>query len=140
MSEAMLPPPGAARHVFVYGTLRRGGINDITRLRPAPRFLGPARVKGRLYHLGAYPGMTLGGDEWVLGEIYAFDPVLEPVLDEIEDLGAHPTDEYVKRRILVEVGGETVDCLVYEINARYALPALRVVGGDWMQVMESPKN
>jgi gamma-glutamylcyclotransferase (GGCT)/AIG2-like uncharacterized protein YtfP len=138
MSEEMLPPAGAARHVFVYGTLRRGGINDINRLRPAPQFVGAARVKGRLYHLGAYPGMTLGGNEWVQGEVYAIDPVLEPVLDEIEDLGAHPTDEYVKRWIVVEVAGQTVDCLVYEINPRYALPALRVMGGDWMQVVATP--
>ena len=126
---------GATRHVFVYGTLRRGGINDITRLRPAPRFVGAARVPGVLYHLGAYPGMTLGGNQWVLGEVYAIDPALEPALDEIEDLGSHPTDEYQKRDILVDVEGLSVACLVYEINPRYALPALRVEGGDWLKAV-----
>lgn len=134
MFEEMLPP-GAARHVFVYGTLRRGGINDINRLHPSPRFLGAAQVRGELYHLGAYPGMTLGGDAWVQGEVYAIDPALEPVLDEIEDLGSHPTDEYVKREIPVTVDGQTLPCLVYEINPRYAIAALRVNGGDWMKAI-----
>ena len=60
-------PVAAPRHVFVYGTLRRGGSNDITRLLPAPRWVGFAQVAGMLFHLGAYPGMTLGGDRAVHG-------------------------------------------------------------------------
>ena len=129
------PPSNAARHVFVYGTLRRGGINDITRLLPTPRFVGTARVRGVLYHLGAYPGLTLGGDQWVLGEVYAIEPALEPILDDIEDLGSHPTDEYIKRDVLVEMDGGSVACLIYEINPKYALPALRVHGGDWLEAI-----
>ena len=125
----------AQRYVFVYGTLRRGGLNDITRLRPAPCWVGTAQVAGNLYRLGAYPGMTLGGSEQVQGEVYAIDPALEPLLDEIEDLGSHPTDEYIKRHIDVEVGGRTLRCLVYEINPRYAISALRVPGGDWFQAL-----
>src|SRR3989344_2444925 len=104
------PPASPARHVFVYGTLRRGGSNDITRLRPAPRFMGAAQVPGVLYHLGAYPGMALGGP-----------------------LGATPSDEYVKREIVVDVGGQGVPCLVYEINPRHVVSAPRIAGGDWLQ-------
>lgn len=135
-----IPPSGPLRHVFVYGTLRRGGINDINRLHPPPRFVGAAQVRGALYRLGAYPGMTLGGNEWVQGEVYAIDPALEPALDEIEDLGAHPTDEYVKRQISVNVGGQCLECLVYEINPRYAIPALRVKEGDWMKAIATAAN
>lgn len=88
-------PVAAPRHVFVYGTLRRGGSNDITRLSPAPRWLGFAQVAGMLFHLGAYPGMTLGGDRPVHGEVYAIEPALETVLDAIEGLGGdYPADEY----------------------------------------------
>lgn len=133
-----IQPASPQRHVFVYGTLRRGGLNDITRLRPAPRWVGAAQVAGALYHLGAYPGMTLGGDQWVQGEVYAIDPALEPLLDEIEDLGAHPSDEYIKRNVWVDVGGTELLCLLYEINPRYALAELRVPGGDWMQAVASP--
>ena len=140
-----ISPAVPLRHVFVYGTLRRGGINDINRLHPPPRFVAAARVKGTLYHLGAYPGMTLGGDAWVQGEVYAIDPQLEPALDEIEDLGSHPTDEYVKREIWVDVSGDAFCCLVYEINPKYARPELRVQEGDWMKAIantaqQGPKN
>ncbi|KRD25633.1 MULTISPECIES: gamma-glutamylcyclotransferase family protein [Acidovorax] len=126
-------PAASLRCVFVYGTLRRGGSNDITRLRPAPRFLGTAQVEGVLYHLGAYPGMALGGPLWVQGEVYAIEPALETVLDEIEDLGANPSDEYVKRDIVVDVGGRAVSCLVYEINPRYVVSAPRIPEGDWLK-------
>ena len=60
-------PARQPRCVFVYGTLRRGGSNDITRLKPSPRYAGPSQVAGVLYHLGAYPGMLLGGERWVVG-------------------------------------------------------------------------
>lgn len=127
----------AARCVFVYGTLRRGGSNDITRLHPPARFLGNARVLGRLYHLGAYPGMTLGGEGWVHGEVYAIEPALEAVLDDIEGLGEDPIDEYVKREIMVELEGREVECLVYEINPRYVLSAPSITHGDWLTLGES---
>lgn len=127
------PAAMAPRCVFVYGTLRRGGINDINRLRPAPRFVGAAQIQGVLYHLGNYPGMTLGGNDWVQGEVYAIEPALEDVLDEIEDLGANPTDEYFKRETVVRVQGRACACLVYEINPRYVTTATPIAHGDWMQ-------
>jgi gamma-glutamylcyclotransferase (GGCT)/AIG2-like uncharacterized protein YtfP len=133
-------PAAPARHVFVYGTLRRGGTNDINRLWPAPMFVGTGRVAGSLYHLGGYPGMTLGGEQWVTGEVYAIEPDLESVLDEIEDLGANPSDEYAKRDIVVEVEGRGFPCLVYEINPRYVESALRIAGGDWLQALQPPAD
>lgn len=57
--------PEPPRHVFVYGTLRRGGRNDINRLAPAPRYVGMGEVRGHLYHFDWYPGLTLGGDQAV---------------------------------------------------------------------------
>ena len=42
------PPPQSPRCVFVYGTLRQGCSNDITRLQPAARFVGLAQVAGIL--------------------------------------------------------------------------------------------
>ncbi len=136
------PVPGAQaadapRHVFVYGTLRRGGSNDLTRLQPPARYVGPARVAGNLYHLGAYPGLLLGGAGWVQGEVYAIEPALEALLDEIEDLGATPTDEYTKRDIPVDVAGQVLTCLVYEINPRYAEGAPHIAEGDWMATQTS---
>ena len=135
MPEPSLPA-GAPRHVFVYGTLRRGGSNDITRLQPAARWVGFAQVPGVLFHLGRYPGMTLGGDQLVHGEVYAIEPALEVVLDAIEGLGGDsPTDEYLKREIVVLVQGQPLPCLVYEIHPRYTASARRIEHGDWLRVV-----
>ncbi|MEP6558157.1 MAG: hypothetical protein ABJB17_06730, partial [Burkholderiales bacterium] len=43
-------------YVFVYGTLRAGGSNDITRYHPPPQWIGPAGVAGTLHDFGAWPG------------------------------------------------------------------------------------
>ena len=153
-------PEILSRHVFVYGTLRRTGDNDITRLQPPPRFVGRACVAGVLYHLGAYPGIVLASPESsgrrgssdgdrddkvrsevlgepqkaVHGEVYAISPALESILDEIEGLGIHPTDEYIKRHIAVMVQGQALQCLVYEINPKYVTTARAIVHGDWLRV------
>lgn len=130
-------PPRPPRCVFVYGTLRHGGSNDITRLRPAPRFVGAAQVAGVLYHLGAYPGVLLGGDQWVVGEVYAIEPALEAVLDAIEGVVDQPGDEYIRREVAVRVEGQLLTCLVYEINPLYARAAPVIPQGDWLKAVES---
>jgi gamma-glutamylcyclotransferase (GGCT)/AIG2-like uncharacterized protein YtfP len=123
----------ATRHVFVYGTLRRGDDNDITQLQPAPRFIGPASIAGTMYHLGGYPGVVLGGGGTVVGEVYAIEPALERRLDEIEELYPQQKDEYFKRTVTVEVQARRIECIVYEINPRYVETARPIVGGDWVR-------
>jgi gamma-glutamylcyclotransferase (GGCT)/AIG2-like uncharacterized protein YtfP len=126
-------PPSTERLFFVYGTLRRGDANDITRLQPAPRYLGTARIKGVMFHLGGYPGVTLGGDKDILGEVYAVGPVLEAKLDAIESEYPAQPDEYAKRAIQVQVDGKTLDCFVYEINPRFAVGKPVIESGDWVK-------
>ena len=125
-------PSSPLRCVFVYGTLRKGGTNDITRLHPAPRFVGTAQVQGTLYHLGAYPGLVLGGAGSVVGEVYAIGPGLELRLDAIEEIHGRPDDEYFKREVRLLVEGDPIDCLVYEINPDRLTAAPRIDSGDWM--------
>lgn len=134
------PSPSPVRCVFVYGTLRKGGSNDITRLLPAPRFVGPAQIQGTLYHLGGYPGLTLGGGGLVVGEVYVIEPALEQCLDGIEEIHGRPDDEYVKREVRLLVAGASVDCLVYEINPDWLRAALRIDSGDWMRQAGSGPN
>lgn len=121
----------AQRHVFVYGTLRRGQRNDITCLRPAPRFLGAARIRGTLYDLGDYPGLVLGGSDWVQGEVYAIEPELERQLDLIEEVAPVPSGEYQRRQVQVELNGQTLRCLVYEIAPERVRAMPRIASGDW---------
>ena len=123
-----------ARHVFVYGSLRRGGCNDITRLQPSPQWGGGARVRGTLYHLGRYPGLLLRGQDTVVGEVYAIAAALEARLDAIEGIRPGPEDEYRKREVDVELRGCTLRCLIYEINPAYIGPASRIAHGDWLRV------
>lgn len=134
-SFARRSPP--VTHVFVYGTLRRGGANDITRLAPAPVFVGTAHVAGTLYDLGAYPGVVLGGAGRVHGEVYAIVPALERRLDKIEGLYPAQGDEYFKRVVDVTVqraegGAVDLRCIVYEYNPRYLRGAAVLIGGDWL--------
>ncbi len=125
----------ATRHVFVYGTLRRGDVRDITRLQPAPQFIGMGSVAGVLYDLGPYPGLLLGGEGRVLGEVYGISAELEQGLDEIEEVWPQQTGEYSKREVTVQMdGGPAIAgpvCLVYEINASRLAGCPVIPSGDW---------
>jgi gamma-glutamylcyclotransferase (GGCT)/AIG2-like uncharacterized protein YtfP len=127
-------PQAPLRHVFVYGTLRRGGRNDINRLAPAPEYVGMGEVRGVLYHIDWYPGLTLGGEEavTVVGEVYLVAPGLEAVLDDIEQVVPGADSEYFKREVEVQVEGRAVTCLVYEINPTRAVGKQVIGHGDWI--------
>lgn len=126
-------PDTSGRHVFVYGTLRRGDDNDINKLSPAPRHVGNGWAAGTMYHFGRYPGVILGGSGQVYGEVYAVTAELERILDEIEELYPQQTNEYFKRDIAVVVEGRVVPCFVYEINRDYVEGKPRIEGGDWVK-------
>ena len=129
----MMPEP-SERHVFVYGTLRRGGRNDINRLAPAPAYVGMGEVRGVLYHLDWYPGLTLGGEEavTVVGEVYRITPELETVLDRIEGIVPGADSEYFKREVAIAVAGRAVECLLYEINPAHVKGRAVIGHGDWI--------
>ena len=127
-------PEASTRHVFVYGTLRRGGRNDINRLQPAPQYVGMGEVRGVLYHLDWYPGLTLGGEQavTVVGEVYRIAEELEAILDVIEQIVPGADSEYFKREVDVQVEGGVLCCLVYEINPA-RVRGLQAIGhGDWI--------
>ncbi len=139
-----MPEPVAPHHAenlfFVYGTLRHKAANDITLLQPAPRFIGPACIRGTMVHMGRYPGVTLAGDSHkagetagdIVGEVYAVSPALEAVLDTIEAQYPQDPDEYVKRSITVDVHGTSLQCFVYEMNLRFTYGKPVIASGDWV--------
>lgn len=129
MLSMQLPAP--PRLVFVYGTLRRGQSNDILCMHPAPQYLGRARVNGVMYHLGAYPGVVLGGTRWVQGEVYEVTEALEHALDVLEGVLPTPTGEYFKREVPVSWAGQSARCLVYEINPEFLKGREEILSGDW---------
>jgi gamma-glutamylcyclotransferase (GGCT)/AIG2-like uncharacterized protein YtfP len=123
--------PEASSFVFVYGTLRAGGSNDIARLRPSAHFVGRAEIAGTLYHLGAYPGAILGGAGRLQGEVYGIEPALEAQLDVLEEVRPDGEGEYRKRQLEVRVGEQRVECLVYEIHPRRIVGRPVIASGDW---------
>lgn len=125
-----LAPP---RYVFVYGTLRAGGSNDIARWTPAPRFVGAAEIAGVLYDLGAYPGARLGGTARLQGEVYRIEAALESQLDRLEEVKPDDQGEYLKREVRVQIDSHAFDCLVYEIHHRRVVGRPVIASGDWMR-------
>jgi gamma-glutamylcyclotransferase (GGCT)/AIG2-like uncharacterized protein YtfP len=135
---AMDPPPQA---LFVYGTLRQAARHPMALfLRAHARSLGPARARGRLYDLGAYPGMVAarGDDEWVHGEVHQLSRPDETlaVLDRYEGCGpgVEPPRLYERRPAPVELAtGEMRPCWVYFYLGPVA-EEKRILSGDYLAV------
>jgi gamma-glutamylcyclotransferase (GGCT)/AIG2-like uncharacterized protein YtfP len=116
-------------HLFVYGTLRRGSNNQFARLlSEQQQLLGMARVPGRLYDLGSYPGARRAdhSNEWILGEVFRLDDPgkLLAALDDYEG------SEF--ERVIVPVhldDGRSIDCWIYWYVG--AAPGRLVASGDW---------
>jgi len=75
----MAPPPAHAAEgamtnlLFVYGTLLRRSRHPMAKLlSEQARFVGEAKVRGCLYDLGRYPGITESSadSDWVYGDVY----------------------------------------------------------------------
>ncbi|HVU36357.1 MAG TPA: gamma-glutamylcyclotransferase family protein [Opitutaceae bacterium] len=74
--------------IFVYGTLKRGGVNHP--LLAAQRYRGEARTEPgyRLYELDGYPGMVRdpADTDGVTGEVWLVDGTGLEALDALEGL------------------------------------------------------
>ncbi|SAL02524.1 gamma-glutamylcyclotransferase family protein [Caballeronia ptereochthonis] len=131
------------QHVFVYGTLRAGEVNDINRAAErhgvaAPQWIGMAHVHGRLFDFGTYPGLVIdeeGGP--IRGDVYRIEDALVPVLDEIEHVypGVEGLFQSHRLHIEVEVEGrkDRVDCLIYPVAAASVAGLPRIESGDWVE-------
>ncbi|HVF67495.1 MAG TPA: gamma-glutamylcyclotransferase family protein [Pyrinomonadaceae bacterium] len=124
----------AGKHlVFVYGTLRRGGVRAMPVLFPGSEFVGRASVRGRLYDFGDYPGLLLdGAGTPVAGEVYE---VGEEVLKELDDIEAPAY--YSRREAEVSLGGGGVTCWVYEPDLSLYPSRTPIPSGDWIEHAEA---
>src|ERR1044072_446999 len=115
--------------VFVYGTLRRGGVRAMTELFPDSKFVGGASVRGSLYDFGAYPGLLLGeAGSPVEGEVYE---VCEEVLKKLDDIEAPAF--YSRREVEVSLGGRGVTCWGYEPDLSLYPSRTLIASGDWIE-------
>jgi gamma-glutamylcyclotransferase (GGCT)/AIG2-like uncharacterized protein YtfP len=121
--------------LFVYGTLRRGGSNDIARLVPQAQFICAGTLGGRLYNLGAYPALVEDPQgAAVRGEIYAVPTDGWAALDALEEpvCAARPAGEYYKTTAMVNSTEGTMRCVVYVANpARVKLSDV-LEEADWL--------
>lgn len=125
-------------YVFAYGTLRAGEINDLARHAherglPGPRLVGNARLPGRLYDFGDWPGLVDHPEGLaVLGEVYEIDELLLPLMDEIEGVEPNVDSCFIRRNAVLNVDGQALDCVYYPIDPRHLGTAVAVDGDDWI--------
>ena len=125
----MMPhSPSETRHVFVYGTLRRGGPMHAL-LEPGVRWVAAARMRGRLYDLGNFPGLAEGrSGDWVHGELYRIQSA-----DLLDSLDRYEGRAYrrVVRDALPADGGASVACWVYLFGGSLR-GRRRIASGDYL--------
>src|ERR1700750_1792207 len=115
--------------VFVYGTLREGGVRAMPVIFPGARFVGRASVGGSLYDFGPYPGLLLDeASAAVVGEVYE---VCEEVLSKLDDIES--SSYYKRKRVDVSLGGERIECWVYEPDAELFPRRTLISSGDWIE-------
>ena len=118
-----------AQFLFVYGTLRKGGVNHLPDNFPGSIFVGAGTVKGGLYDLGDYPGLLLDGSEGsVAGEVYEIEEATLAALDEFESAA-----EYHRLETSAFVDGRTLNCWVYGPDPGRCQEAPRIDSGDWVE-------
>ncbi len=129
--------------VFVYGTLRRGlPLHKLLR-RGSVRLLGRARIQGRLYDLGEFPGAlpSQSPANEIEGELYEFTngAQLLKELDEVEEYFPERPNESLFLRRLADVeleSGKKVKAWVYYLAEKPANARL-IPGGDYAEARRS---
>lgn len=101
-------------HVFVYGTLKRGGRNHA--FLSGQHFISVARTAPgyTLYSLGDYPGMVRSPDDQngVIGELWTVDSACLKSLDELEGV-AEGLYERVPIKLTPPFADQAVETYLY---------------------------
>ena len=123
--------------LFVYGTLLRRSAHPMAAfLALRGTFLGEAKIRGRLYNLGRFPGLVTNGQkDWVYGDLFDlgehFDSILAE-LDRYEDAES-TADALFERRLADVIGadGEAVQAWVYWFRGEVREEA-RIAAGRYL--------
>ena len=111
----------SATLLFVYGTLRRTSNHlQALWLRRIGEFVGTARVQGRLYRIGRYPGLVpcRACQEWVDGDLFRLPDAeaVYKVLDAYEGCAPGDPEPHEFRREMTRVvleSGRSVHAATY---------------------------
>ena len=115
--------------VFVYGTLRRGGVRAMPTIFPEAAFVGNAKVRGRLCDFGAYPGLLLDeSNSLVVGEVYE---VNDETLNKLDDIEAE--SHYLRKQVELSVGDRGKMGWVYVYDPEFYSRLTLIESGDWIE-------
>lgn len=122
--------PGDTTRLFVYGTLRSGApMHGL--IEGEARFVARARFAGRLYDLGAYPGVTDGSSRDVVhGELYELPADRRERILAVLDRYEGRSFERVVRTVHCE-DGATIEAFVYLFQGKLR-GGRRVRSGDFL--------
>jgi gamma-glutamylcyclotransferase (GGCT)/AIG2-like uncharacterized protein YtfP len=96
---------------------------------PKSRLIAEAKVNGRLYDLGPYPGLVSDeSNSLVAGEVYEVDDELLNELDEFE-----ASSNYVRKQVEIALGTQQTKCWTYEPDAEFYRFEKLIASGDWME-------
>jgi gamma-glutamylcyclotransferase (GGCT)/AIG2-like uncharacterized protein YtfP len=98
----------ANKYLFVYGTLREGSANEMSKLlRRSAHRIGTGRARGQLFSVADYPGFVPSDSEsdWVYGDVYELEHPegIYPKLDNYEGCGVNDSPPYEYHRLTVPV-------------------------------------
>jgi gamma-glutamylcyclotransferase (GGCT)/AIG2-like uncharacterized protein YtfP len=135
-------------NVFVYGTLRKGERMSLDRefAQTGVSFVGMDTINGRMYHLGAFPGIKDVPDDYddnnpnkIIGEVFRIrDASIIAVLDAYEGyLEDNPEHGLYDRKKTTTARCRPVWVYIYN---HPVIPAQQIDSGDWCRSRQMPNN
>lgn len=133
--------------LFVYGSLRSGFHSPVYEyISRFFRFIGEARVRGKLFDMGSYPAGVPGNDNhFIVGELYQAKNEHEfswaiGQLDDYEGVSVEPDEVQLYRREVTEVqlNGGLTQAWIYWYNGDTQGRPL-IASGDLMEYMKQKK-
>jgi len=133
--------------LFVYGSLRSGFHSPVYEyISRFFKFIGEAKVKGRLYDMGSYPAGIPGGEEvFIIGELYQAINEHEfswsiGQLDDYEGVDVEADEIQLYRREVTDVylNNEVTNAWIYWYNGDVSgRPVIQ--SGDMMEYLKNKK-
>jgi gamma-glutamylcyclotransferase (GGCT)/AIG2-like uncharacterized protein YtfP len=115
--------------VFIYGSLRRGAARPMSTSFPSSKFVADAKVSGRLFDLGPYPGLLLDESaSLVTGEVYEVD---DETLHQLDDFEA--SSHYVRKQVAISFLDQRRMGWTYAPGPEFYSPETLITSGDWLE-------
>lgn len=134
-------------HLFVYGSLRSGFHSPVYEyISRFFNFIGEAKVKGKLFDMGSYPGGVPDNDDaFIIGELYKIQEESEfswamGQLDDYEGVNVESDEIQLYRRELtgVFINSEIIPAWIYWYNGDVSGRPV-IASGDLMEYLQEKK-